>query len=345
MSVEKKDFGKTKDGKVISLYTISNGRVTVSVTDYGANVVSILAPNDRGEVKDVVLGYDKAEDYFKNGCFFGACVGRSANRIKDAKFEIDGQEYRLAANDGGNNLHSDFDKGFHKQMWNAETGDDAVIMTIDSPDMENGFPGNLKVKLTYSLTKANEFKIEYEALSDKKTLFNMTNHSYFNLGGHDAGEEALNNTMLDIKASYYTPVVEGAIPTGELAPVKGTPFDFTTPKKIGQDINEDNEQLKLVGGFDHNFATDGYDKTIRQIAKANYDGRTLIVYSDLPGVQFYAGNMIADDTGKDNVKYTKRQAFCLETQFFPNSINQEGFEKPVIEAGVPFKTTTIYQFV
>ncbi|MCR5108894.1 MAG: galactose mutarotase [Lachnospiraceae bacterium] len=345
MSVEKKEFGKTKDGKVISLYTISNGRVSVAVTDYGANVVSICAPNDRGEVKDLVMGYDKAEDYFVNSCFFGACVGRSANRIKDAKFSIDGTEYKLAVNDGPNNLHSDFDNGFHKQMWNAEIGDDAVIMTINSPDMENGFPGNMKVTMTYSLTKANEFKLEYEALSDKKTLFNMTNHTYFNLGGHDAGEKALNETMLNIKASHYTPVVEGAIPTGEIAPVKDTVFDFTTPKKIGDDIDKDIEQLKLVQGYDHNYVIDGYDKSIREIAKASYDGRTMIVYTDLPGVQFYAGNCIADDIGKGGAKYSKRGAFCLETQFYPDSINQEGFIKPVIEANVPFKTTTVYQFV
>ncbi|MCR4922979.1 MAG: galactose mutarotase [Lachnospiraceae bacterium] len=345
MSVEKKEFGKTKEGKVISLYTISNGRVSVSVTDYGANIVSILAPNDRGEIKDIVMGYDEVERYFDNSFFFGACIGRNANRIANATFSLDNKEYKLKANEGTNNLHTDIDNGFHKVMWDAATEDNAVILTRESPDMENGFPGNVKVKITYSLTMANEVKIEYEALSDKKTIFNPTNHSYFNLGGHDAGEEAVNETTLNIKASHYTPVFKGAIPTGEIASVEGTPFDFTKPKKIGQDIAADNEQIEISGGFDHNYAIDGYDKTIREVAKASYDGRTMLVYTDLPGIQFYSGNFITGDSGKNGAKYSKRGAFCLETQYFPDSINQEGFEKPVIEANVPFKTTTIYQIV
>ncbi len=346
MSITKSGFGKTKDGRDVSLYTIDNGRIKVSITDFGANVVSLFVPDDKGEVKDIVHGFDKVEDYFENPCFFGACIGRSANRIANAKFSIDGTEYSLAVNDNENNLHTDFDNGFHKKLWVAKAidGENKLELTYSSPDMENGFPGNMEVKVSYSLTDSDELKIEYEALSDKKTVFNPTNHTYFNLAGHDASSENIYDTVLCLYASKYTPVVEGAIPTGELALVEGTVFDFTKGRKIGQDIDADIEQLKLVGGYDHNFVIDGYDGTMREVASASYGGRTMKVFSDLPGIQFYAGNAISPLTGKDGVKYTKRTAFCLETQFFPNSINQEGFKKPIIEADKPYKTTTVYKF-
>ncbi|MCR5789941.1 MAG: galactose mutarotase [Lachnospiraceae bacterium] len=346
MSVVKSDFGKTKDGKAVSLYTIDNGTVKVSVTDFGANVVSLIVPDDQGVSKDIVHGFDTVEGYFENPCFFGACIGRSANRIGGAKFTIDGTEYALKINDNENNLHTDFDNGFHKKLWDGKAFDaeNKVSFSLHSPDMENGFPGNMDITVSYSLTAENGLRIDYEALSDKKTLFNMTNHSYFNLAGQDASPDQVYDTMLTINASHYTPVVAGAIPTGELAPVKGTPFDFTKAKRIGDEIDADEEQLKLVDGYDHNFVVDGYDGSLREIAKASCGGRTMTVLSDLPGVQFYAGNNIAPVTGKGGIKYEKRSAFCLETQFFPNSINQDGFEKPVIEANKPCHTTTIYQF-
>ncbi len=346
MSVTKSGFGKTKDGRDVSLYTIDNGKMKVSITDFGANIVSLFVPDDKGETKDIVHGFDKVEDYFENPCFFGACIGRSANRIANAKFSIDGTEYKLAVNDNGNNLHSDYENGFHKKLWDAKIIDDEnrLELTYSSPDMENGFPGNMDVKVSYSLTDSNELKIEYEGLSDKKTVFNPTNHTYFNLAGHDASSDKIYDTVLCLHASRYTPVVNGAIPTGELAPVSGTVFDFTEGRKIGQDIDADEEQLKLVNGYDHNFVIDGYDGTIREAASASCAGRTMKVFTDLPGIQFYAGNAISPLTGKDGVKYAKRTAFCLETQFFPNSINQEGFKKPVIEAGKPYKTTTVYRF-
>ena len=348
MSVSKSDFGKTKDGKSVSLYTIDNGKIKAAITDYGANVVNLCVPNDKGEIKDIVHGFDKVEDYFTNPCFFGACIGRSANRIADAKFTIDGVEYTLAVNDNGkNNLHTEIDNGFHKKLWEAKVIDaeNKVEFSYHSPDMENGFPGNMDVKVSYSLSDDNEFKIEYEALSDKKTLFNPTNHSYFNLAGHDAPAEKVYETVLKLNASHYTPVIDSAaIPTGEIASVKGTPFDFMSAKKIGDEIDADNEQLRYGGGYDHNFVIDGYDGSMREAACASCDGRTMIVLTDLPGIQFYAGNMISPLTGKGGVTYTKRTAFCLETQFYPNSINQEGFDKPVIEANKPYKTTTIYKF-
>ncbi len=348
MSVIKSSFGKTKDGREISLYTIDNGRIKVSVTDLGANVVKLCVPDKEGRVKDIVHGFDKGEDYEKNPCFFGACIGRSANRIANAKFSIDGKEYHLKVNDNENNLHSDADKGFHKVFWKVKMIDEEnkVEFTYHSPDMENGFPGNMDVKVSYTLTKDDGLMIEYEAVSDQKTLFNPTNHSYFNLAGNDASSDAIYKTLLQIHASNYTPVIDSAaIPDGRIVSVKGTPFDFTSEKAIGEEIDQENEQLKFGGGYDHNFVVDGYDGTLREVAKASYDGRIMVVLSDLPGIQFYAGNMISPLTGKNGVTYEKRTAFCLETQFFPDSINQDGFQKPVIEANKPYKTTTVYRFL
>ena len=346
MSVTKEKFGTGRNGEEISLFTITNGDMEVAVTDLGANIVKVIVPNKDGIKRDVVLGYDTAEEYYDNGSFFGACIGRSGNRIKDAKFTIDGVEYQLAVNDGPNNLHSDMDNGFHKKTWKAEILDNAVAFSYESPDMENGFPGNMSIKVTYTVTADKELVIEYAGVSDKKTLFNMTNHSYFNLAGHDAGREAMENTMLTLNASNYTPIVPGAIPTGEIKAVAGSVFDFTSAKRIGDEVDADEEQLTMVQGYDHNFVLDNYDgTTVRKIGEATADNLTMEVYSDLPGVQFYAGNCISDCTGKGGVEYKKRYAFCLETQYYPNSINQEGFVKPIVEAGKPFKTITSYKFV
>lgn len=342
MSVTVSDFGKMQDGRQIYLYTIENGGMKACVTNFGAILVSLFVPDGKGKVDDVVLGFDKGEDYFHNDSFFGATIGRSANRIAGAEFKIDGTTYHLAVNDNANNLHSDFEKGFHMQLWDAITTDDSVKFSYYSPDMEMGFPGNLDISVTYTVTPSHELIIHYEGICDKKSLINMTNHSYFNLCGHDHG--SISDTLLQIDASRYTPVVAGAIPTGELAPVAGTPMDFTEWKEIGKEIEADFEQLKLVQGYDHNYVIDGYSGKLRRIAGVRAGGREMSVYSDLPGVQFYAGNCIAPCTGKGGVHYDKRFAFCLETQYFPNSINQEGFEKPVFDAGEKYDTETIYQF-
>ena len=344
MSVTVSQFGTSYLGDAFKLYTIKNKNgVEIAATNLGAILVKVVVPNDRGEFKDVVLGFGTAEAYFNNGSFFGATVGRIANRTAGAKFTIDGTEYRLKVNDNDNNLHSDFDKGMHKVLWDAETSDNAVKFTYHSPDMENGFPGNFDVSVTYTLTDDNEVKITYDGVSDKKTIVNMTNHSYFNLGGHGSG--CIEGTKLWIKASGYTPVVPGAIPTGEIAPVEGTPFDFTTEKTIGKDINATNEQLLLVKGFDHNFAIDDYNGKMQLIAKASFDGRVMEVYTDLPGVQFYAGNCIGACEGKEGAVYGARKGFCLETQYFPNSANDEHFLRPVFEAGQKYHTETIYKFL
>jgi len=344
MGVTTEQFGKTVLGKDIKLYTIENKNgAKAAVTNIGACLVNLVMPDEKGNYDDIVLGFGSGEGYLVNGSFFGATVGRSANRIANAQFEIDGTVYKLDVNDNANNLHSDFDQGFHKQMWDAEIAENAVKFSYREEDGKNGFPGNLEISVTYTLTDDNAIEIHYEGISDKKTLINATNHTYFNLGGHKSGR--ILDTELKLMCSAYTPVVAGAIPTGEIAPVKGTVMDFTEFKKIGKEIGEDIEQLKLVKGYDHNFVVDNYDGNQRLIAVAKAAGRTMEVYSDLPGVQFYAGNCIAFQEGKDGAAYTPRSGFCLETQYFPNSINQEGFLSPVFDAGQKYDTTTVYKFV
>ena len=344
MAVSVSQFGKTVLGKDIKLYSIKNKNGMVAdVTNLGAILVNLIVPDCKGECKDIVLGFDAGEAYLVNSSFFGATVGRVANRTANAKFTIDGVEYKLAVNDNANNLHSDFFNGMHKVMWDVETCDNAVKFTYHSPDMENGFPGNLDMSVTYTVTDDNELKIDYDGVSDKKTIINMTNHTYFNLAGHDSG--SILDTELTINASNYTPVVAGAIPTGEIAPVTGTVMDFTSAKKIGKEIEADFEQLRLVQGYDHNYVLDNYDGTLKLIATAKAAGRTMEVYTDLPGVQFYAGNCIAFQEGKDEAKYSPRTGFCLETQYFPNSANDKNFAKPEFDANEAYKTTTIYKFV
>lgn len=344
MGVKVETFGKTKEKEDIFLYTITNKNgMQAAVTNFGAILVKLLVADESGALEDIVLGLAKGPDYYKNGSFFGATVGRNANRIGGASAKIGADTYKFPVNDGPNNLHTDFDCGMHMKLWDAEIGNNCVEFTTLSPDMEAGFPGNLRAKVTYTLRDDNALQIAYEAVSDKKTIINMTNHSYFNLEGHTAGN--IENTVLQLNCSKYTPVVKGAIPTGELADVEGTVFDFRKPKTIGQDIKVKEQQLKLVKGYDHNFVVDGYDGTEKLIAVAKAGGRTMEVYSDLPGVQFYAGNCIGKQKGKEGMKYTKRYGFCLETQYFPDNANQDNFKKAIFDANEVYKTTTVYKFV
>lgn len=343
-------FGKTLCGDDISLYSLTNANgMQADVTDFGAILVNLLVPNKSGEIADVVLGYDRAKDYFVNGSCFGATIGPVANRTCDATYELDGTIYNLLINDNDNNLHSDGDRGFHKVLWDAQVKEDenAVTFSYESQDGYLGFPGNRHFKVTYQLTEDNALQIQYYGDTDKNTLLNPTNHSYFNLKGHDCGKN-IEDVVLTIHASKYTPVVTGAIPTGEFADVVGTPFDFTSPRVIGQDIEADNAQLKLVKGYDHNFVIDNYVPGKLQkiaVAEDNEAGRTMEVYTDLPGVQLYAGNCIAPEFGKQDALYTKRSGFCLETQYFPNCANDPNFIKPVVEPSKPFTSTTVYKFV
>ena len=343
--MDKKFFGKTKSGEDVYLYTLKNGNgMEAHITNYGAILVKLLVPDKNGNLADVVLGYDKLEDYFVNSSFFGATVGPNANRIKDAKFEIDGTTYKLAVNDGLNNLHSDFEAGVHKKVWSVTEDNNSIILETFLKEGELGFPGNKKITVTYTLTSENAIEIHYYATTDKRTLFNMTNHSYFNLDGHSSGD--IHSHILTIIGSNYTPVVAGAIPTGEILTVVGTPFDFTIPKRVGQAINEQDEQLLLVGGYDHNWVVDGWDGEVQKIATVENAeaSRIMDVYTDLPGVQFYAGNFIGKGPGKDNAQYGPRMGLCLETQYYPNAANESDFPQPFTSPEKPYDTTTVYKF-
>ena len=355
MAVEINSFGKTPDGKDIKLYTLKNKKGMEAVlTDLGAILVKLIVPDAKGNLDDIVLGFDTAEAYYDNISFFGAVIGPNANRIANATFEIDGKTYHIAVNDGPdeygpddfgpNNLHSDFKKGYHKLLWDAQTGENSVTFSLEDPDGSMGFPGNKKVRVTYTLDEDNGLELHYHASSDKKTIINLTNHTYFNLNGHDSG--SIVGHELTLHASKYTPVVEGAIPTGELAPVAGTFMDFTAPKKIEKEINEKWEQLIITKGYDHNWVVDGADGTLREIAvvKGDKSGRVMKVYSTLPGVQFYAGNCIKPQTGKGGVKYSARMGLCLETQYYPDTIHQPSFPSCLFGEGKEYDSVTVYRF-
>ena len=346
MSVSERKFGTLSTGEEISIYHIENKNgAYAEVIPYGAILVKLCVPDKTGKLTDVVLGYDDVKQYEVNGCFFGATIGRNGNRIANAKFTINGKEYQLAVNENANNLHSG-PNGFEKKIWAAEVTDNAVAFSRVSPDGENGFPGEFKVTVCYEFTDDNELKIHYSGVCDQDTVANLTNHSYFNLNGEGSG--SVEGQFLKINAASFTPVPDSAsIPTGEYADVKGTPMDFTKFKAIGKDINADFDQLIFTGGFDHNYVTDNYvPGQVRPIAEA-YSGTSGIameVSSDLPCVQFYAGNFVVNEQGKNGHVYTKRHGFCLETQTEPNSVNQEGFHSPVIKAGEQYQTTTGYRF-
>lgn len=345
MKKEKTVFGTMEDGTKIYLYSMENSRgMKAQVINYGAILAGLYVPDKNGNVEDVVLGYDKLEGYYDNSPNFGATIGPNANRIANASFTLDGTEYQLDANDGKNNLHSHLARGYHKQVWDAVENEDGVTFSLEGPDGDLGFPGNKKICVTYSLTEENELKIHYHGTSDKRTILNMTNHSYFNLAGHGAGE--IYDHVLTLNAANYTPVVAGAIPTGEIAPVQGTPMDFTRPKRIGDEIDADFEQLKLTGGYDHNWVLDGEEGTLRHIATAEepLSGRIMKVYTDLPGVQFYAGNFLEKEEGKEGKIYHRRYGFCLETQYYPDTANEPSFPSAVYGPDREYDTTTVFQF-
>lgn len=345
MAVSKTKFGTTKCcGKDIYKYEITNSKgMKACVINYGAILTELYVPDDKGEIKDVVLGFDKLEDYYENGSFFGATVGPSANRIANAKFTLDGKEYQLAVNDGPNNLHSDADEGYHKRYYDVAENDNSVTFCLED-DASMGFPGKKKVSVTYTVTEDNELKIYYDVESDKNTIINMTNHSYFNLLGHDAGR--IENHVLTLAASKYTPVIPGAIPTGEYASVEGTVFDFTSPKRVGDNIEDDVEQLTMVKGYDHNFVLDATTGDVRKVAEVTCPGtsRVMEVYTDLPAIQFYAGNCIAPVAGKAGVSYGPRCGLCLETQFNPDTPNRPEWPSAVFGPDRKYQTTTIYKF-
>ncbi len=344
--MQKESFGKTKEGQEVFLYTLENSKgMKAAVTNYGANLVRLLVPDKNGEVKDVVLGFDSVAGYESNPSFFGALIGPNANRIGGAAFTLNQKTYTLKKNNGENNLHSDEEKASHKRIWEAKAEGESLCLTLSIPDGDMGFPGNKDFKVTYALTEDNELKIHYEITSDQDTVINPTNHSYFNLKGHNQGD--IMNHKITLLASNYTPADKTSIPTGEIVSVTGTPMDLRQETRVGEKIDSDFEQLRFAGGYDHNWATDDWDGQVRLIAvvKSPEDLRTMEVYTDLPGVQFYAGNFIDDQTGKEGAAYGKRSGLCLETQFYPDSINKPGFPSAVFGPERKYESTTVYKFL
>lgn len=344
MKAEETVFGVSSDGAEVKLFTLTNKNgMSISVSDLGAALVKVLVPDKNGTAADVVLGFDKAGDYLDNPSFFGVVIGPSANRIAGAAFDIEGNTYQVDNNDGGNNLHSHKAEGYHKRLWTPEVSGSSVTFTLED-NGSMGFPGNKKVSVCYTLTEENGLRIHYHGTSDRRTILNLTNHTYFNLDGHDSGR--MEEHELWLGASRYTPVARGAIPTGEIAAVAGTPMDFTTPKKVGADINKAFEQLRLTGGYDHNWVIDDWDGTLRHIAtvKAPKSGRVMKAFTTLPGVQFYAGNFITEQKGKDGVSYGARMGLCLETQYFPDSIHHSNFPSCVFGGDKEYDSETVYLF-
>ncbi len=352
-TIIKSVFGSDKSGREATLYSLFNKNGAVmKVTDYGCIIVALKMPDRDGKLGDVVLGYDKLDDYVKATPYFGAVVGRYGNRIANGRFKLEGKTYKLATNNDPGGipcaLHGG-EVGYDKVIWDAEgiVADDRVGIKFHrvSPDGEEGYPGNLDITMWYWLTDANELRIEYSATTDKATPLNLTHHSYFNLEGHDAG--TILNHRLMIAADHITPVDKGLIPTGKLMPVKQTPFDFRKMTAIGKRVNEENEQIKFGLGYDHNFVLSRWDGKLRLAAsvEAPKSGRTMQVLTTEPAIQFYCGNFLdGSNIGKGNHVYEHRTGFCLETQHYPDSPNQPDFPSTILKPGETYSHVTVYRF-
>ncbi len=343
MEENRRSFGRMPDGTQVEELTLENGRLKCKLITYGGAVRSLIVPDRDGKAVDVALGFDTLEDYRAQDKYMGALVGRYANRIGGAGFTLNGVEYPLCANDGPNSLHGGA-MGFDKRVWTVEelTGDSATLSLV-SPDMQEGYPGTLTVRVTYSLAQ-DMLKIGCWAKSDKDTPFSPTNHSYFNLSGHDSG--SVEGQYIKLRSARYTPVGAGLIPTGELAPVEGTPMDLRSVQRIGEHIDEPFDQLALAGGYDHNWAIEDWDGQFHAAAMAYSQdtGIAMSAHTDLPGIQFYAGNFLNGEVGKGGAVYAKRCGFCLETQFYPDTPNKPGFPSCVLRAGEEFRSLTGYRF-
>ncbi|MFZ0034615.1 MAG: aldose epimerase family protein [Sedimentisphaerales bacterium] len=341
MSIKKQAFGKTKDGKKVDLYTLTNTNgLKAEIMTYGGVLTSLQVPDRKGNFADIVLGCDSFDEYLKGTPYFGAIVGRYANRIAKGKFTLDGVEYTLAINNGPNHLHGGI-KGFSMVVWNAkqmQTDEGpALKLTYRSPDGEEGYPGNLSCTVVYTLTNNNELKISYEAETDKATVINLTHHSYFNLAGHNSGDVL--GHELTINADNFTPTDKDLIPTGEIKPVKGTPLDFTKPMTIGSRIKQ------VEGGYDHNYVLNSSNGSLVLAASA-YEpktGRVMEVFTTEPGIQFYTGNYV-DNKGKEGAVYKKQSGFCLEAEHFPDSPNKPGFPSVVLRPGEKYTQLTVHKF-
>jgi aldose 1-epimerase len=345
--LNKSDFETEIDGKQVQLYTLKNHSGMISeITNYGGKVVSLWTSNRKGHYEDIVLGYSNIKDYLKSKeKYFGALIGRYGNRIADGKFALNAKEYDLAQNNGPNHLHGG-NKGLESVVWDAKQVDGQTLeLRYISKNMEEGYPGNLNIKVVYKLTNNNELKIEYWASTDEPTIINLTHHSFFNLKG--AGNGAINNHLLQINAAYYTPVDNGLIPTGEIASVENSPFDFQKMIEIGQRVDAENQQLKYGLGYDHNFVLNQKLEGLNYAAKVvePVSGRTMEVYTNEPGLQFYGGNFLnGTEIGKNNKAYDYRTAFCLETQHFPDSPNKNNFPTTKLNPGEKYYSICIYKF-
>lgn len=342
-NITQKPFGTLEDGREASLFTLTNEQnMTVSITNYGGILTTIRTPDKNGTMDNVVLGFNSLQPYLEGTPYFGAIIGRYGNRIANGRFELNGTEHTLATNDGNNHLHGGI-KGFDKVLWNAEPQPDGSLkLTYLSEDGEEGYPGNLNVEVVYALSNKNELIIRYKATSDKATPVNLTNHSYFNLSGEP--EQTILDHNLKINAQKYTPVNDELIPTGELKPVEGTPFDFTSFHTIGERIDQ------VPGGYDHNFVlnrSSNSEDSLFHAATVRHpeSGREMKVFTTEPGLQFYSGNFLDGSLkAPDGSSMVKHAALCLETQHFPNSPNEPGFPSTILQPGELYQTTTIYQF-
>ena len=339
MSVSKRPFGVTADGEQVTEYIITNEQgASASILDYGATVRCIIVPNRDGKLIDAVLGYDTIEEYEKNTCYFGATIGRNANRIQGAEFEIGKNKYTLQPNEGKNQLHGGA-RGFDKRMWTASCLEDGVNFFRVSPDGEEGFPGKVEACVLFRLNNANALEINYWAESDADTVCNLTNHCYFNLDGGD-----VRNHRLQIFADAFTENNDECLPNGKILPVAGTPMDFSEPKTIGRDIDADYEQTRLFSGYDHNFVLRGdFSMKCAAILQSEESGIELSVYTDRPGLQLYTSNAMYEQKGKGASSYGAYSGVCLETQFFPNALRYSHFPTPILRKGEFFRSVTIYE--
>ncbi len=340
MSISKKVYGEN-GGRTVYEFAIDNGKgLSVHILNYGGIITKLIFNGT-----DVVLGRDSLEEYLDNDGYFGALIGRNSNRIENSEFELNGKVYKLYPNDGRNSLHGG-KVGFNAKVWDADVaeGDEpSLMLTLVSPDGEEGYPGNLNIKVTYTVTLDNALIIHYEGISDKDTIFNMTNHSYFNLNGHNSG--TIDNHKLWLASSFYTPNSDECMPTGEILSVSGTAFDFSTDKTLGERFNSNNEQIEMFGGFDHNICLDGRGYRYAGKLVGDKSGITMEMYTDCNGVQLYTGNCINEDrVCKEGARYPKHGALCLETQTFPNFTKYSHFPSGFIKKGEKFESVTEYKF-
>lgn len=361
MAIETKLFGKKKNNEPVTIYTLKNSKgIEAEIIDFGACLTALLVPDKEGKKRDIVLGYDTLEAYETNDLALGATIGRNGNRIAGGKFWLNGKNYQLKINNGRNNLHSG-GESYHYRMWETalkeEMDRQSVILSLVSPDGDQGFPGTFQVSVTYTLTEDNELQIFYEGVSDQDTIINMTNHSYFNLDGHDMGSVA--DHLLWIDADRYTEIDKELVPTGRLLDVKNTAFDFLMEKRIGEDINNEESALKCAMGYDHNMVLNkavnyreagSYQETAGGYRKAaavrsEKSGIGMEVYTDLPGMQLYTANYMDDSKkGKGGVSYGKHSGVCFETQHFPDAPNHDNFPSSIVKAGDRYYTQTTFKF-